>query len=104
VRVSTRLTESACCLVAADSGLDRQLARLLAEHGREGMSGRAILEINAKHPAVTALAEMLADRGADAASDRMFLLLDLARVTDGEPPVDAAAFGKRLAALIARGP
>lgn len=104
VRISTRLTESACCLVAADAGLDRQLARLLAEHGRAGMTGGAVLEINAKHPAVAALAETLATKGAAAASDGMFLLLDLARVTDGEPPVDAAAFGKRLAALIARGP
>jgi molecular chaperone HtpG len=34
----------------------------------------------------------------------MFLLLDMARVADGEPPVDAAAFAKRLSALIARGP
>lgn len=104
VRVSTRLTESACCLVAADSGLDRQLARLLASQGQTAMSGRPVLEINARHPAVSTLSEKLAASGAAAASDGMFLLLDLARVADGEPPVDAAAFAKRLSALIARGP
>ncbi len=103
VRVSTRLTESAACLVASDKGLDRQLARLLAEHGQPAMLGKAVLEINARHPAVAMLSTTLAAKGRDGATDAMFLLLDLARVADGEQPVDASAFVKRLGALIARG-
>jgi molecular chaperone HtpG len=103
VRVSTRLTESAACLIASDKGFDRQLARLLAEHGQQAMLGKPVLEINARHPAVVTLASTLAAKGRDGASDGMFLLLDLARVADGEQPVDASAFVKRLGALIARG-
>jgi molecular chaperone HtpG len=102
VRVSTRLTESAACLIASEKGLDRQLARLLAESGQKDMLGKPVLEINARHPAVVALTASLREKGRDGAADGMYLLLDLARVADGETPVDAAAFAKRLSALIAR--
>ena len=103
VRVSTRLTESAACLIASDKGLDRQLARLLAEHGQQEMLGKPVLEINARHPAVAMLSTTLAQKGRDDATDGMYLLLDLARVADGEQPIDASAFVKRLGALIAKG-
>lgn len=102
VRVSTRLTESAACLVASDQGLDRQLAKLLAESGQKGLFGKPVLEINAKHPAVVALAATLRENGRESAADGLHLLLDIARVADGEAPVDPAAFAKRLSALIAR--
>ena len=103
VRVSTRLTESAACLVASDTGLDRQLARILAETGQKGMLSKPVLEINPRHPAVAALTASLRDKGRDGAADGMALLLDLARVADGEAPVDAAAFARRLSALLAKG-
>ncbi|WP_442756505.1 molecular chaperone HtpG [Methylocystis sp. JAN1] len=103
VRVSTRLTESAACLVASDKGLDRQLARILSESGQNGLFGKPVLEINARHPAVAALVMSLRDKGRGGAADGMHLLLDLARVADGEQPVDPAAFARRLSALIAKG-
>jgi molecular chaperone HtpG len=103
VRVSTRLTESAACLVASEAGLDRQLARILAESGQKGLFGKPVLEINAKHPAVAALAASLREKGRDGAADGLHLLLDLARVADGEQPVDPAAFARRLSSLIAKG-
>jgi molecular chaperone HtpG len=102
VRVSTRLTESAACLVASDKGLDRQLARILAETGQKAMFGKPVLEINPKHPAIAALVASLRDKGREGATDGLHLLFDLARVADGETPVDTAAFAKRLSALIAR--
>ncbi len=102
VRVSTRLTESAACLVASEKGLDRQLARILAESGQKALLGKPVLEINVKHPAVAAIAATLREKGRDGAADGMYLLLDLARISDGEAPVEPAAFAKRLSALIAR--
>lgn len=101
VRASTRLTDSAVCLVAPDSGLDRQLSRLLAEHGQQAAFGKPVLEINPRHEAIVALATALREKGREAARDDQFLLLDLARVADGEHPIDAAAFAKRLTALLA---
>ncbi|MBM3552413.1 MAG: molecular chaperone HtpG [Alphaproteobacteria bacterium] len=101
VRASTRLTDSAVCLVAPDTGFDRQLSRLLAEHGQQAAFGKPVLEVNPRHQAIVALATALRAKGRDATSDDQFLLLDLARVADGEHPIDAAAFAKRLAALLA---
>ncbi len=103
VRASTRLTESAACLIASDKGLDRQLARILAETGQKGLLAKPVLEVNARHPAVTALAASLREKGREGAEDGMYLLLDLARAADGEAPADPAAFARRLGALMAKG-
>jgi molecular chaperone HtpG len=103
VRASMRLTDSAVCLIAADKGFDRQLARILAEHGRQQpTSSKPVLEVNPRHEAVAALARLMRDKGRDAAQDGMRLLFDLARVVDGEAPPDAAAFAQRLTALLAK--
>jgi molecular chaperone HtpG len=100
VRVSTRLRESAACLVASEFGFDRQLSRLLA--GRDDAPiVKPVLEINPRHPVVVRLAEKAkADR--KGVEDDIFMLFDLARIADGEPPLDAAAFAKRLSTLLAR--
>ncbi|ARN83551.1 molecular chaperone HtpG [Methylocystis bryophila] len=99
VRLSTRLRDSAVCLIAPEHGLDRRLAKLLAEHGESGALGKPVLEINPRHPAILALAKLAEG---EEASDGAFMLLDLARIADGEPPVDAAAFARRLAARLAK--
>jgi molecular chaperone HtpG len=101
VRVSTRLRESAACLVAPDHGLDLQLSKLLADHGRAGALAKPVLEINPRHDAVGALAKLAQGTNLKQAEDGYFVLLDLARIADGEPPVDASAFAKRLTALLA---
>ncbi|MBU3890238.1 molecular chaperone HtpG [Methylosinus sporium] len=101
VRVSTRLRESPACLIAADHGFDLQLARMLQESGNKGVFGKPVLEINPRHEAVLALAQKAkADRAG--AEDGFWLLFDTARIADGEAPLDAAAFAKRVAALLAR--
>lgn len=103
VRQSTRLRESASCLVAADFGLDRQLSRLLS--GRDGGPPivKPVLEINPRHAVIAALAKKAEAAESKETEDGCFMLLDLARIADGEPPVDAAAFAKRLYALLAKG-
>ena len=45
-RASERLTESAVCIVAPETGLDRQLERILAPSGQVGSAAKPILEIN----------------------------------------------------------
>jgi molecular chaperone HtpG len=49
VRASERLTESAVCLVAPESGMDRQLERLLARAGQLPSAAKPVLEINPRH-------------------------------------------------------
>src|SRR6202012_2389744 len=55
VRASQRLTSSASCLVAGGNGQDRMLERMLAQQNR-GPITKPILEINMRHPLVSALA------------------------------------------------
>ncbi|KQQ80771.1 molecular chaperone HtpG [Aureimonas sp. Leaf324] len=102
VRASERLTDSAVCLVANDRGMDRQLERLLASAGRlGGAAAKPILEVNPRHDLVARLARLGAG---DAAlrEDAARLLLDEARVADGEAPSDPRAFAARLGRVLAR--
>ncbi len=102
VRVSQRLTDSAACLVAGGTGPDRELERLLARQKR-GLGTKPILELNTQHALVRAISDAkLAQRDADV-TDLSELLLDQARILDGEAPDDAAAFTKRVNRLVARG-
>ncbi len=102
VRLSDRLTDSAVCLVAPEGGPDRALERILATAGRLPSAGKPILEVNPRHQLVTALAAL--DQSERAfKEDAAHLLLDEARVLDGERPGDARLFCQRLARLLERG-
>jgi molecular chaperone HtpG len=101
VRPSERLTESAVCLVAPQSGPDRQLEKLLAGSGRLASAAKPILEINPRHELVTSLAR-LKDVEEPLRADAAHLLLDQARVLDGETPADPRAFAERLTRVITR--
>ncbi|MBK1864873.1 molecular chaperone HtpG [Taklimakanibacter albus] len=102
VRKSARLTDSPVCLVASDQGLDRTLEKLLARQGTTDVKVTApILEINAGHALIKALAETAKKSGASAElGDASGLLLDLARVMDGERVADPAKFAGSVSALM----
>jgi molecular chaperone HtpG len=100
VRASDRLIESAVCLVAPEQGYDRQLEKILQGAGRLQSGAKPILEINQDHPVVKAVAA----KGDQPSlrDDAAFLLLDQARVLDGDKPADPRAFAERLARLMER--
>ncbi|MGJ4890742.1 molecular chaperone HtpG [Bradyrhizobium sp. HKCCYLRH3099] len=100
VKVSTRLTTSASCLVAGSHGPDRELERILSQQAR-GARTKPILEINLRHPLVVAIAKAAADK--DKVDDMSFLLLEQAQILDGELPEDPAAFAARLNRLVLQG-
>jgi molecular chaperone HtpG len=102
VRASQRLTDSAACLVAGGAGPDRELERLLARH-KGGAALKPILELNMRHPLVTALGRAGTDARLDDANDLAALLFDQACILDGEVPDDPAAFAARLNRLVVRG-
>ena len=104
VRVSQRLTESPVCLIADEGDLDIRIERLLAQHEKVADPAKRILEINPGHALITGLAERLAAEGAAAGiEDAAHLLYDQALILEGEPPADAAAFARRLSAMMTRG-
>jgi molecular chaperone HtpG len=101
VRASDRLTDSAVCLVAPETGPDRALERILAGAGRIKTASKPILEVNPRHELVAALAAS-DDSEQGFREDAAYLLFDEARVLDGERPADARLFAERLARVLKR--
>jgi molecular chaperone HtpG len=95
VRATDRLVDSPVVLAASATGPDLQMQRLLKRAGRSYGGSLPVLEINPRHKLIRRLTELA---NLDEAAG---MLLDLARVQDGEPPRDPAAFARRMAASLA---
>ncbi len=104
VRPSARLTESAVCLVADEHAMDLRLERFLKQHQQLEELSKRVLEINPKHALIRQMAARAAEAGeADALGDLAELLLDQARIVEGEPLPDPGGFSRRLSAFLAKG-
>ncbi len=104
VRASERLTESAVCLVAAEGEMSMHLEKLLRAHGQTDKERPRILEINPRHRLIKGLAARVKTAGTGPEiEDAAALLLDQARIVEGEPPADPVAFARRVVAVMERG-
>jgi len=104
VRLSERLTDSPVCLVADEGDLDIHLERMLRAHRQLDQLSKRILEVNPRHPLVARLASHIGKDGASAViSDVAWVLLDQARIIEGETLPDPAAFSRRLSSLLEKG-
>lgn len=95
VRGTDRLVDSAVVLAAGTAGPDLQMQRLLRRAGRSGFTPAPILEINPRHAMIVRLATVAAEGGD--VTEHAQLLLDLARIQDGDLPRDQTAFSRRVA-------
>ena len=103
VRSSKRLTSSAVCLIADEGDMDVNLERLLQRHGQLKTAMPRVLELNPGHNLIKKLAgRAQADGATDDGllKDAAHLLLDQARVYDGEAPSDPVEFGRRLSIVL----
>ena len=98
VRVSTRLTESASCLVFGDDEVGFQMRELLKASGHEAPSSVPSLELNDAHPLVRRLESEQESSQFEALAQ---LLLDQALLLEGQALDDPAAFVRRMNALLA---
>jgi molecular chaperone HtpG len=106
VRASTRLTESPVCLVAQEGGVDMNMERVLKVHQKYAGESKPVLEINTDHILIKRLAEMNETDGSKNNADftdAALLLLDQARIIQGQPVKDASAFTRRMADFMQRG-
>ncbi|MBC7709900.1 MAG: molecular chaperone HtpG [Rhizobacter sp.] len=94
VRVTTRLVDSAACLVVQDHGMSTQLARMLKQAGQEAPETKPILEVNAEHPLVKKLEVSTANEALF--GDLAHILFDQALLAEGGLPADPAAYVKRV--------
>jgi heat shock protein beta len=113
VELSQRLTSSPSAIVQPQWGMSPQMERFMRAQavalGKEeemmGMNGgasTAILEINAKHPVILKLAQMVSRaRDAEATADYAQLVYEVAAVTSGYEIAEPAAFARRVTEMMA---
>ncbi|MGB4057637.1 MAG: molecular chaperone HtpG [Alphaproteobacteria bacterium] len=98
VRASKRLTDSPVCIVAQEGGIDMHMERVLKVHQKYAGGAKPVLEINLKHPLIEKMAAKSHD--SDLFKDAALLLLDQARIIQGQPVNDAGAFARRMSTFI----
>ena len=96
VRVSTRLADSPCCLVAKEGALPASMARMMRAMGQSVPEEKRILEINATHPLIKKIGSL----EGSAFDDAVALLYDSALIAEGSPVTDPARFNALLAKLM----
>ncbi|MDU9007157.1 molecular chaperone HtpG [Sedimentitalea todarodis] len=105
VRSSKRLTDSPVCLIADDGDMDVNLERLLKRHGQLEHGMPRVLELNPSHALIAKLADRTksdADSTDALLKDAAHLLLDQARIVEGEVPPDPTEFARRLGIVMTR--
>ena len=101
VRLTRRLTDSACCLVGDAGGVSPQLERLLKAMNQPVPENKRILELNPNHP-VVALMKELQEKEPESPKLAQYadLLYNQALLTEGSPLPDPLAFVKSVTELM----
>ena len=107
VRPSERLTESVVCLVTDEGDMDARLEKILKQNRQAGAADMTprVLEVNPDHPLIQGLAERAkkGDGQDPLIADAAHLLLDQARIVEGEALADPQAFLRRMTAVMESG-
>lgn len=103
VRLSSRLKESASCLVAADDAMDARMEQILARMGQETTKTPRVLELNPEHVAVQALlSRYQANPNDTRLEDYARLFLDQALIAEGSRLENPIAFVNKLNELMVK--
>ncbi len=94
VRATTRLVDSPACLVVEEGDMSGHLARLLKQAGQAAPPTQPVLEVNPEHALVKRL------DGSAHFDDLANILFDQAVLAEGGQLDDAAAYVKRVNALL----
>jgi len=101
VRLSGRLKETACCLVAEEGGMDPQMEKLLKSMGQDVPENKRILEINPEHALFAAMKEVFdKDPKSLVLEEYIKLLYDQALLLEGSKPKDPGAFAAAVTKLM----
>jgi molecular chaperone HtpG len=105
VRLSSRLKESAACLVADEGQMGAHMERLIQRMGRgqDLPQAKRILELNADHPTVTAIQQLYQKNAKDERLEIYArLLYDEAVIAEGNKVRDPGAFARYINEVVAR--
>ena len=105
VEVTEKLTKSPAALNVAEGQMSIHLERLMRNHGQQtAFASTRILEINPYHPLVIKLAEMMEDENKkQEVSDIARLILDQAKIAEGEAVYDPSFFAEKMSEYILKG-
>ncbi len=101
VKPAAHLNESPVMLVSSTEGADLHMQKLLRRAGRPAWGGAPTLEINPRHAWIETLAARASE--GESVEEEARLLLDLARVQEGDAPTEPAAFIRRVVGAITGG-
>lgn len=103
VRFSNRLTDSACCLVADDFGMNANMERIMKAMNQAVPESKRVLELNPDHPIVKVMGDMHKQSPDNARLlDYADLLYDQALLTEGTPIKDPLKFTKLVSELMVK--
>ena len=103
VRFSNRLTESACCLVAEEFGMNANMERIMKALNQSVPESKRILELNPAHPLLKSMSSIFShDKEAAVLKDYADLLFDQALLTEGSPIKDPLRFTKLVSDLMVK--
>lgn len=98
VRTTTRLVDSLAVLASDEGDMDIYFEKLMKHHQKLDIASKRILEINPKHPLIKKLTQIVDDKSQQQlASNLGYLILDSARILEGETVVSQQDFQRRMA-------
>ena len=97
VRKSTRLTESAACLVLPEDAVGAQMRRILEATGQAAPAAKPHLEVNLGHPLIVRLD---AEPDEDRFKDLVSIVFDQAALAEGNSVSEPGAYVQRINKLL----
>ena len=99
VRISDKLIDSACCLVASDNGMDVQMEKIMKLQNKDFKGMPRILEVNPNHSLMGHMSKILKSNPKEF-DDLSKIVLDHARLLEGHLPSDVSFYCKKINELI----
>jgi len=99
VRISDKLIDSACCLVASDNGMDVQMEKIMKMQNKDFKGMPRILEVNPNHSLMGHMSKILKSNPKEF-DDLSKIVLDQARLLEGHLPSDVSFYCKKINELI----
>ena len=103
VKLSSRLTDSASCLVADDMGMNANMERIMKAMNQDMPPVKRVLELNPEHPVMPKMLSLLEGKENDQLKDYTELLYDQALLTEGSTIKDPRRFAQLVSKLMVGG-
>jgi molecular chaperone HtpG len=103
IKVSSRLTESACCLVSGEMDMGVHMEKILKALQKDVPTAKRILEINPEHGLIQNMESMVKDNSRHLQlKEYADILFDQAALTAGLEIEDPSAFAQRISRVMAQ--